>query len=194
MASEEGSMSGAEAAAATLAGEPRRAEAETRPSAGALSQVIGYQLRWAHGLFVAHWLTQLRGSDTPLTPVQGGMLVLIDENPGLTQVELARAMRVESSTLVQSVNRLEKLGYIQRYRPPHDHRAYALHLTRLGKQAVATVYRFVPEHEAALLADLTPEERRQFLAFLQRIVARGERVMTATGEESERPAGRRGAG
>ena len=153
---------------------------ETHPGAGgALSHVVGYQLRWAHGLFVSHWLATFRGSETPITPMQGGMLVLVDENPGLTQIELARALGVEGSTLVQSLNRLEKLGYLRRYRPPHDHRAYALHLTRLGKQAVAAVHRFVPEHEGALLADLTAEERCQFLDFLRRIVARGEQMMRA---------------
>lgn len=185
-------MAGAKRLASNAAAAAPAAPADAEhPDAGALSQVVGYQLRWVHGLFVSHWLATFRGSETPITPVQGGMLVLIDDNPGLTQIELARALRVEGSTLVQSINRLEKLGYLRRYRPPHDHRAYALHLTRLGKQAVAAVHRFVPEHEGALLADLTPAERRQFLDLLRRIVARGERMMAAMEEQDGAAAGRR---
>ncbi len=82
----------------------------------ALSSVVGYLLRRSHNAFQAYWMASFRDSDTPITPVQGGMLVVLASNPGLTQTALARMMNVEGPTLMQSIDRLEEQGYLQRLR------------------------------------------------------------------------------
>ena len=50
----------------------------------ALDGVVGYQLRRAYTLFSAQWQFEFRDKRYPITPVQGGMLVMIDANRNVT--------------------------------------------------------------------------------------------------------------
>lgn len=135
-------------------------------------------------LFALHWKLSFRDEPERITPVQGGMLLVIYSRPGLTQAALARLMDVEGPTLLQSVDRLEAHGLVHRIRRAGDRRSYALQLTPAGRLAVAAVKRFVPYREAELLTDLSEVERAQFLDLLKRVVRRGQAV---TGELAARP-------
>src|SRR5690349_8638722 len=87
------------------AGRPPKS-APAAPAAGeedaivspALSNVAGYLLRRTHTAFQSYWMAKFHTPQTPITPVQGGMLVVLSDNPGLTQTELARIMNVEGPT------------------------------------------------------------------------------------------------
>jgi DNA-binding MarR family transcriptional regulator len=168
-----------------LANEPRavaRSEGEaawqpTAPDAidtDIVLTAIGYRLRRAHLLFVDHWNRVFTDLGLTVAPMQGGMLVLIDRNPGLSQIELGRLLGVEGSTMVQAVGRLIDLGFVQRYRLPDDRRCWALHLTRRGKQAVGVLEANMRRHEDLLMADFTADERRQFSDMLARLLRRGD--------------------
>jgi DNA-binding MarR family transcriptional regulator len=140
--------------------------------APALAGVTGYLLRRAHGAYQAYWMARFKTADTPVTPVQAGMLVVLDANPGLTQIGLARMMNVEGATLMQSIDRLEHHGYLRRIRRPTDRRSYQLQLTARGDAALAAIKAFLPERDDDLLADLTPEEVEQLGRLLTKVVAR----------------------
>lgn len=141
--------------------------------APALSSVVGYLLRRAHNAFQGYWMARFRDSATPITPVQGGMLVVLGANPGLTQTALARMMNVEGPTLMQSVDRLEQQGYLVRARRPGDRRSYSLQLTPLGEEALSAINAFLPTRDDDLLADLTKQEIIQLASLLTRIIERG---------------------
>lgn len=149
----------------------------TMPDDGSVQSLVGYQLRRAHTLFALHWRLGFRADGPHVTPVQGGMLLSIDREPGMTQVALARIMDVEGPTLMEAVERLVANGLVQRVRRAEDRRSYALFLTEAGRAAVAAVRRFVPEREAELLADLSPEERRTLGDLLRRVVQRAQSVI-----------------
>ena len=141
--------------------------------APALSNVVGYLLRRSHNAFQAYWMVEFRESATPITPVQGGMLVVLGANPGLTQTALARMMNVEGPTLMQAVDRLEQQDYVQRVRRPGDRRSYSLHLRPRGEEALKAINAFLPVRDSDLLADLTTQEIIQLAGLLTRIVERG---------------------
>lgn len=141
--------------------------------APALSSVVGYLLRRAHNAFQAYWMVRFRDSATPITPVQAGMLVVLGANPDLTQTALARMMNVEGPTLMQSIDRLEQHGYLQRVRQAGDRRSYSLQMTARGEEVLADIYAFLPLRDEDLLSDLTPEEVAQLTGLLTRIVERG---------------------
>jgi DNA-binding MarR family transcriptional regulator len=153
--------------------------------APALSQVVGYLLRRAHNAFLTYWTIRFRHSETPITPVQGGMLVVIAANPGLTQTELARMMNVEGPTLMQSIDRLEQQGYLQRVRRPGDRRSYSLQLTPLGGEVLAAIEAFLPVRDEDMLADLTPQEVEVLTGLLTRIVERGHRRLRELQSETQ---------
>lgn len=151
---------------------------------GRLSGQVGYLLRRASNVFSAHWSLQFKGEEVTITPVQCGMMILVDENPGLTQIELARLLKVEGSTLWQLVDRLRELGFIRRRRMPKDRRAFAIHLSPSGRRALQHFERGLRSHQRALLACLSDKERDALSAMLLRVIEAGDRL----NEEAQTPA------
>ena len=72
---------------------------------GVLDELIGYQIRRAQTRLFAHFQSQLE--QLRITPGQFGLLILIAENPGITQVALARAVGIERATLGEFIDRFE---------------------------------------------------------------------------------------
>lgn len=149
----------------------------SEPTAASLAAVAGFRLRRLQGLFVAHWAAWFRELGLAVTPVQGGILILIDDNPGLTQIALARLLRIEPPSLVQALNPLIEAGLVERTRAAHDGRAVALHLSATGRQAVAIVRRETPAQEADALSGLSAEERSALLALLDRALLSTEEAL-----------------
>jgi DNA-binding MarR family transcriptional regulator len=143
---------------------------------GRLSGQVGYLLRRASNVFSAHWALQFEREEVSLTPVQCGMMILVDENPGLTQIELARLLRVEGSTLWQLVDRLLELGFIHRRRLPEDRRAYAIRLSQRGRKALRRFQHGLRLHQQALLDCLSSSERAALSAMLLRVIEAGDRL------------------
>jgi DNA-binding MarR family transcriptional regulator len=156
--------------------------------APALSSVTGYLLRRAHHLFQTYWSVNFQHAELPITPVQAGMLVVLKENPGLSQTALARIMNVEGPTLLQSIDRLEHHGYVQRVRRPNDRRSYEIQMTARGRDVLAEVEAFLPRRDDDLLAELTEAEREQLLGMLSRIVAGGRAQVRALQQGAARDA------
>jgi DNA-binding MarR family transcriptional regulator len=154
-----------------------------------LANVVGYLLRRAHNAFQTYWMMSFRHSDVPITPVQGGMLVVLASNPGLTQTALARMMNVEGPTLMQSIDRLEQRGYLQRVRRPGDRRSYSLQLTPRGREALDAIEAFLPLRDEALLADLSPKDIEVLSELLTRIVNRGYALQALHRESGGEAAG-----
>ncbi len=178
------------------AGAPRKAGVgEAQGSAGeqvivapALSGVAGYLLRRTHTAFQAYWMAKFHSQATPITPVHGGMLVVVDSNPGLTQTELARIMNVEGPTLMASIDRLEENGYVQRTRRAGDRRSNSLQLTPLGAKMVTKIERFLPKRDADLLCDLSMEERAELLRLLTKALTHAHgRLKEIYAEEDAQP-------
>ena len=145
-----------------------------------LDGVLGFQLRRAHMVFAEHWQRSFRDEPVRVTAMQGGMLLTIEQLPGLTQTALARLMDVEGPTLMQALDKLEQSGLVQRSRRIDDRRSHALHLTDRGQHAVSAVRQYVPCREAELLTDLSDDERATFLDLLKRVVRRGQLLLKQT--------------
>jgi len=153
--------------------------------APALEGVVGYLLRRSHNAFQSYWMARFYGPERPITPVQGGMLVVLGSNPGITQTELARIMNVEGPTLMQSIDRLEDNGYVQRTRRIGDRRSNSLQLTPEGLVVLKAIEDFLPIRDAELLKDLTAKEIAQLAQILTKIVARAHARMREIQEEEQ---------
>ena len=137
-----------------------------------LDDLVGYRLRQLHGLFQDSWREYFGRLGLAVTPVQGGVLMLIERHPGVTQSELARLLRIETPTLHELVKRLIEAGLVQRTSRPTDRRTHALDLTDSGRDAVAVIRARVAEQEATALAPLSDTERRQLAELIGRVLAR----------------------
>ncbi len=81
-------------------------------------------------------------------------LVLIVDNPGLSQTQLARAMDVERPNLVVIIDELEQRELIVREKVPADRRAYALRATLAGRRLCEKPIKAFEAHEARLFAGI----------------------------------------
>ena len=139
-----------------------------------LEGVIGIRIRRLQSLFASHWQSWFRARALAITPVQGGVLLSIGSYPGISQISLARRLRIEAPTLIQSLTPLVTQKLVERLRSADDGRVYELRLTKAGLEAAALVENSAPEHEADLLRNLSPQERRTFLTLLDKAIAGAE--------------------
>lgn len=155
------------------------ARASAGASSRALARVTGVRLRRLHALFSRHWTRHFRGQGVELSSVQGGLLLLIRENPGLAQAAFARLLDIEPPSLAQTLAPLVEAGFVERRPAAHDGRAMALTLTQAGERIARVIEEAQPQHEARLLAGLNQQERRTLIALLDKAVASAERAMSA---------------
>lgn len=173
----------------TSKGKPRRTPAKaSAPKANAtgagaarlpeaLRDITGYHIRRMHALFGLHWTDWFGTRGLFLTPVQGGILMLIDGNPDCNQTFLARELRVESPTLLQALSPLITNGFVVRRDAPTDRRAKLLSLSEAGQRAADMVRDNLAQHEQVLLSGMTAAERKQFFGLLRKALASAEAVI-----------------
>lgn len=142
-----------------------------RVSLGILSDTSGFLVRRLHNLFAASWSPPLPGEAPPITAVQAGLLMLIAENPGVSQGQLAPVLDVEGATLVKSVSRLVEAGLVEKSVNQSDRRSFDLYLSVRGAGMVETLRGHMAAREERLMAALSPEEAAVFKRTLRRLIA-----------------------
>jgi DNA-binding MarR family transcriptional regulator len=60
------------------------------------------------------------------------VLSALDKTPNLTQVELAKALGLDKTTLMSQLDRLERMGLVVRRSDPRDRRTRIPEITRAG--------------------------------------------------------------
>jgi DNA-binding MarR family transcriptional regulator len=73
------------------------------------------------------------------------VVLKVSENPGISQKEVADSTFKDAATLTRIIDLLEKKGYIERLRSPHDRRKFELHLTEEGHRLVTELRPLVHE-------------------------------------------------
>ena len=97
------------------------------------------------------------------------LLEHLTQHDGVGQRELATALRLDPSQVVQLVDTLEARGLAERRPHPSDRRQKSVVATVAGHQLYAQVRGPVEATVDAVLADLTPAERETFAGLLGRI-------------------------
>jgi DNA-binding MarR family transcriptional regulator len=146
---------------------------------GWLGGTVGYHLRIAQE--TAFQAFARRASDADARPWRFALLALIDSNPGVTQGDLAAAIRRQISTLTPALNELVRIGYVNRNRVETDRRSYALTLTPRGRKAMRQLMSSAAEHEREVDRLVGAGNRAAFLRILKRL---------ADGLSQDRPAKR----
>jgi DNA-binding MarR family transcriptional regulator len=88
---------------------------------------------------------------------------------GISQQALSGHLRILPSRLVILIDELEERGLVERRADPADRRSYALHLTDQGRDALKSIGRLAREHQEALLASLSSDERDLLASLLGRV-------------------------
>lgn len=96
-----------------------------------LGDLLGFQLRRAQQKLFQDFMRSFQQQG--ISPGQAGVLILVKNNPGISQAALARAIGVERATLGETIGFLESRNWIRRKVSETDRRSYALELNAPGK-------------------------------------------------------------
>ncbi len=110
-----------------------------------------------------------RAQHLNLTQPQWRLLLILSRDPGITQVALAARLEVHPVTVTQSVDRLEKAGWLRRQRCEHDRRAVGLFLTPQAEPILAELQRIGAQTRKVMLDGFSSAERQQLEQMLLRI-------------------------
>ncbi|WP_243612770.1 MarR family winged helix-turn-helix transcriptional regulator [Shimia aestuarii] len=142
----------------------------TKVSDATLRRFIGYHMKRAFNVIQADLAETLKPFELRMLTYTA--LVLIADNPGLRQSQLADAMDIERPNLVVIIDELERRELITRDRVPTDRRAYALHVTLAGRQLCDKAVAAVTAHEDQLLEGLEEDAIKSMIAAMKHIEKR----------------------
>lgn len=123
-----------------------------------------------------------------ITLRQFAVLAAIAEKPGLSQSDLVRATGIDRSTLADTVQRMEKRGWISRTTAPLDARAHAVHLASSGATLLASATRHARAADAAILDLLPRTKRRTFLNILTKLAKLSDEAAAKAERDAKRAA------
>jgi MarR family transcriptional regulator, lower aerobic nicotinate degradation pathway regulator len=133
----------------------------------ALANYSGFLLNWVAARSRARFAAAL--ADEGLHLREFAALNIIATQPGLTQHDLAAGAAIDASTLVATLDGLERRGLAERRILPEDRRKRAIHLTAAGEAALARGRASARKLGNELFGALNAEERRRFEALLRKL-------------------------
>src|SRR5690606_26155683 len=105
-----------------------------------------------------------------LRPAEFSVLVLIGNNPGRKQTEIAEALGIKRANFVTLINRLEERGLTERRVAAGNRRANARHLTPAGSRCLKEARARQTEFEADCIEKLGgPEARDTLISLLDKL-------------------------
>jgi DNA-binding MarR family transcriptional regulator len=127
---------------------------------------MGYNLRHAHGVQKQRFASVF--GPLGIRPVTLSVLGIIYENPGITQAELGRKLRIKRANIVPVMAELEGRGLIVRRPSDNDRRAHVVALTSAGTKFTLKLLDLHRRLEEDLARALGERERDQLLELLKR--------------------------
>ncbi|WP_055588285.1 MarR family winged helix-turn-helix transcriptional regulator [Streptacidiphilus griseoplanus] len=137
-------------------------------AAGPLASRLGYLLKHAQLR-----LNQAGGQALAPFGVDGhelAVLVVLATGEPLSQVEAARQLGVDRTTMVALIDGLEERGLVERRRSPQDRRRNIVEPTEAGRSCLRQAEQARLEVERRFLAPLGEEEAERFVRALQTLL------------------------
>lgn len=132
-----------------------------------LTSVVGYTLRRAQMAVFEDFCARFATLD--LTPAQYSVLLVISDNPGRKQSEIARALGIQRTNFVVMLDQLEKRGLAERTRSATDARSHAVFLTKAGKTLLGKARKLQAAQEEDFATLLGPDGRETLVALLRKV-------------------------
>ena len=100
---------------------------------------------------------------------QANLLVLIRDNDGCTQKELAEMVAVKYSSMSERLNKLEDMGYIERTIDEDNSKFKRIFITSSGKSAAIQCRKIQNEFNNTLYKGFTKKDVKQLESFMERL-------------------------
>jgi DNA-binding MarR family transcriptional regulator len=114
----------------------------------------------------------LSESGLGITPAQARVLLKLHIHGPLTQQALALQTEVDPSTLVSTLDVMEREGMAVRDPNPGDRRAHLVRLTPEGERRIPRLFELWDSVEAEWTRDMSAADRETFLKLVQELVSR----------------------
>lgn len=138
-----------------------------------LEESIGYVVRNAHRAY-DRVLEEALSKHRVLTG-QWSLLRVLWHEDNLSQIEVAKRMKIERASLTIMLNTVEKAGLIVRHIDPRDRRKQRISLTRKGRALQAVLVPIGMSVNGIALTGLSEREISTLRSFLQRVIENLER-------------------
>jgi len=139
---------------------------DTAIDLGPLGGLIGFALRNAQESSFRAFARHVNA--VGLKPGRFAAMMVIHHNPGLTQMELGRAIARDKSTVTPLIQDLLRQGLIERRPSKTDRRSMTLRLTEAGEASLNQLLVHAKEHDRRL-DEIVGEQKAVFLELLRKV-------------------------
>lgn len=147
---------------------PEPATVPSKVDLGPLDGFIGFHLRMAQEIALRAFIASSHQPD--FKPGHFATLMVIGLNPGLSQIEVCRAIGRDKSTLSPLIRGLERDGLILRENSSLDRRSVTLRLSPKGEKTLDKLLKHAEAHDRRLDA-IVGEAKPELIALLKKIAA-----------------------
>lgn len=102
---------------------------------------------------------------------QEQVMLLLDDDDGLTPGQLAKRLGVRPPTVTKMVNRLQAQGYVSKRGSEQDARQANIFLTETGQSAIRAIEKAVRKTDRLAFDGFEKKERKALLSLLGRVEA-----------------------
>ena len=120
-------------------------------------------------------MLEMRLAKYELVKGQADLLLLIRDNNGITQNELAEIIGIKDSSMSVRLAKLEKSGYIVREIDENNLKRKRVYVTIEGKSVSIQCRRILREFDETLYNGFSEKERKQFEKSLKKIMSNVKR-------------------
>jgi DNA-binding MarR family transcriptional regulator len=128
----------------------------------------GYLLRRSGQLVTTAFDQRMGGMG--ITASQLTSFLAVQVQPGMQQRELASVLGWDEATIGLMVRKLESQGLFERRNSPRSRRGKEIYLTEAGRVFYRKIKPHVGEVQRTLLQALSPDERKQILYLLSKML------------------------
>ncbi|MGF1703555.1 MarR family transcriptional regulator [Photobacterium makurazakiensis] len=107
-----------------------------------------------HGLTIALWPT----------------MMCLWEEEGVTQTEISQKSKVENSTTTRTLDKLEKMGLVERQDDPNSRRSFRIYLTDAGRSLKDELLPIPTAINKEMLGLLDANEQKEMIRLLQKMM------------------------
>lgn len=128
----------------------------------------GFLVRRLHQIHMAIFLKECAAEQ--VTPIQWGILTLVNATSGIGHVEIAEELGLDRSNVANVVDRLTRRGLLKQTINETDRRKKAVHISPAGRKLMKAFEAKAKRAQRRLLEVLSDEERQTFMTLLERLV------------------------
>lgn len=134
---------------------------------GLIKEDLGFLFTDVSRLMQRSFQKRLKGSLINLP--QARVLLFVSRHEGICQVDLARLMVIHPTTIVDLIDQLTKVGYIERRPSPADRRVHQIFLTPNATPKLSAIRRAAKAMHTDVFRDLGKQEATAALSVIRKM-------------------------